>query len=79
MASARERTLPLTQICRELGESCLRRWMAWADIDKGREGPSTAERDELVRLHRENRQLAMENEILKRAAAYFAKENVLPR
>jgi transposase len=82
VALARERAKPLTQICRELdvSESCLRRWMALADIDGGhREGSSTAERDELVRLRRENRQLAMENEILKRAAAYFAKENVLPK
>ena len=43
-----------------------------------REGLSTAEKQELVRLRRENRVLTMENEILKRAAAYFARENVLP-
>jgi transposase-like protein len=66
----------------ELGisESGLRRWMAQDDVDTGRkEGLSTSEREELVRLRRENRRLEMELEITKRAAALFAKENVLPK
>ena len=69
-------------MARELGisESGLRRWMAQAEVDQGkREGLSSGEKQELVRLRRENRVLHMENEILKRAAAYFAKENVLPK
>ena len=77
-----ERAKPIAQIARDLGisESCLRRWMSQADVDAGRkEGLSSDERKELVKLRRENRTLAMENEILKRAAAYFAKENVLPK
>lgn len=41
-------------------------------------GLSGRERDELVELRREARTLKLENEILKRAAAYFARENVLP-
>jgi transposase-like protein len=54
--------------------------MAQDDIDSGRkEGLSTADREELVRLRRENRRLEMEIEILKRASAYFARENVLPK
>jgi len=40
---------------------------------------TSAERKELVELRRETRTLKLENEILKRAAAYFAKENVLPK
>jgi len=79
---ARERAKPVGQIAKDLGisESCLRGWVAQADIDQGRrQGLTTDERAELVKLRRENRTLAMENEILKRAAAYFARENVLPK
>ena len=79
---AREGSKPVVQVARELGisESGLRRWMAQADVDDGRrEGVSSSEKQELVRLRRENRVLAMENEILKRAAAYFARENILPK
>jgi transposase len=79
---ARQGDKPVAQIARDLGisESGLRRWMAQAEVDEGkREGLTTAEKQELVRLRRENRVLQTENEILKRAAAYFAKENVLPK
>jgi transposase-like protein len=54
--------------------------MAQDDIDTGRrEGISTDERGELVELRRRSRVLEMEVEILKRASAYFARENVLPK
>ncbi len=79
---ARLREKPIAQIARDLGiaESGLRRWMAQADVDEGRrEGLSTDEKADLVRLRRENRTQAMEIEILKRASAYFARENVLPK
>jgi transposase len=78
----RQRERPITQTAAELGvaQSALHRWLRQAAVDDGeREGLSTAERSELVRLRRENRTLEMENEILKRAAAFFARENVLPK
>ncbi len=79
---ARLREKPIAVIASDLGisESCLRRWMDVADVDQGRkEGVSTEERAELVRLRREVRVKEMEIEILKRASAYFARENVLPK
>jgi transposase-like protein len=80
---ARLREKPVAEIATDLGisDSCLRNWMAQADRDEGRrnDGLSTAEREELVRLRRELRATKLENEILKRAAAYFAAENVLPK
>jgi transposase-like protein len=79
---ARLREKPVAEIARDLGisDSCLRGWMARADVDEGhREGVSSRERQELIELRRELRVTKMENEILKRAAAYFARENVLPK
>ena len=79
---ARLRDKPVAEIASDLGisDSCLRNWMAQADIEEGRrEGLTSRERDELVQLRREARTLKLENEILKRAAAYFARENVLPK
>lgn len=79
---ARQRERPLPQLASDLGISAqtLRNWLKQADINEGRrEGLTTEERAELVRLRRANRLLEMENEILKRAAAYFARENVLPK
>lgn len=73
---------PIAQIAKDLGivESGLRRWMKQADIDEGKkDGLTSDERAELVRLRREKRVLEMEVEILKRASAYFARENVLPK
>jgi transposase len=79
---ARLREKPIAQIAKDLkiSESCLRRWMDLADVDEGNKpGLSSDERAELVRLRRENRVQAMEIEILKRASAFFARENVLPK
>lgn len=82
VALAREGVKPIAQVAKDLGvsDSCLRGWIARADIDAGtKSGVNTDERAEPVRLRREIRTLALENEILKRAAAYFARENVLPK
>jgi transposase len=51
-------------------------WVAQADRDGGkrRDGLTSAEREELVKLRRENRQLKLEREILSKAAAWFAQE-----
>ena len=79
---ARLREKPTAQIANDLGisDSCLRNWVRQADIEAGtRPGTTRDERAELIELRRELRVTKMENEILKRAAAYFARENVLPK
>jgi transposase-like protein len=61
----------------DLTETALREWVKRADVDSGQGPPgalTTAEREELTRLRRENKRLQMEREILKKAAAFFAKE-----
>ena len=61
----------------ELTESALRTWVKQSQVDAG-EGPAdaltTAEKEELSRLRRENKQLRQEREILEAAATFFAKE-----
>ena len=82
MIHRRAQQRPIAQVAKSLGisESCLRNWLAQADRDEGRrEGLTSEERKELAALRREKRRLEVENEILRRAAAYFARENVLPK
>jgi transposase len=65
------------QVARDLGiaNESLRRWIIEADIERGdAPGLTTDERAELTRLRRENRTLRIEREILKKAAAFFARE-----
>lgn len=66
------------QIARDLGiaEQSLYRWLKQADLDSGKRsgGLTTEEREELRHLRHENRILRQEREILKKAAAFFAKE-----
>ena len=62
----------------DLTESAVRTWVHQARVDRGQGKPgelTTAEREELQLLRREVKQLRMEREILKKAAAFFAKEN----
>ena len=57
----------------DVSKESVRRWMRQADVDDGVSGGQTSnEQSELVQLRRDKRRLEMENEILRRAAAYFA-------
>jgi len=79
---ARQKTKPVAELAKELriSESCLRNWMAQVDVHESGSATelTSKEKKELVELRRDKRRLEMEVEILKRAAAYFARENVLP-
>ena len=62
----------------DLTETALREWVTRADIDAGNGPPealTTAEREELAKLRRDNKRLTMERDILKAAATFFAKES----
>ncbi|MBD2766175.1 IS3 family transposase [Kocuria sp. cx-455] len=77
VAVARKHEAPLSQIARDFGisEATLHNWLRKADVDDGvRPGVTTAEAEELKALKRRNRLLEQENEILRRAAAFFARE-----
>ena len=61
----------------DISVESVRRWVRQAEIDDGmRDGLTSAEQAEVVQLRRDKRRLEMENEILRRAAAFFAKESL---
>ena len=61
----------------DISVQSVQRWKRQADIDDGiKDGLTSAEQAEIVQLRRQNRKLEMENEILRRAAAYFAKDTL---
>lgn len=74
----RESRKTVKQIAKDLGIShqSLRNWVKQVDLDNGRrtDGFTTEEREEIRRLRRENRILREERDILRKAAAFFAKE-----
>ncbi len=72
-------TIPEVAVDFDVSEESVRRWVKQADIDDGLvNGQTSSEQSELVQLRRRMRKLEMENEILRRAAAYFA-QGSLPK
>jgi transposase len=69
----------IAQVARDLDltASALAGWVkrARADRDGGKSGLTSDERAELAKLRKENRELKMERELLKKWAAFFAKES----
>jgi transposase len=76
---ARTSGKPHAQIAQDLGmtSETLRLWLKQADLDDGKrhDGLTSEDQEELRRLRRENRILREEREILRKAAAFFAREN----
>jgi transposase-like protein len=71
-------SVPEVAVDFHVSEESVRRWMKQADVDDGIvEGQTSSEQSELVQLRRRMRKLEMENEILRRAAAYFAQSSLL--
>lgn len=76
---ARRGDLSITEVAADFGISVesVKRWKRQADIDDGiKDGLTSSEQAEVVQLRRDKRRLEMENEILRRAAAYFARDTL---
>jgi len=76
----KDQGLSVTDVCRsmDLGETAVRRWVQQDAAELGGEAgigkPLTAEQQRIRQLEAENRQLRMDNDILKKASAFFARE-----
>ena len=71
-----DRTVVDVAVSLGIGEGTLGNWVRQARVDRGeRVGVSTTEREEMVKLRRENTQLRMERDLLKRATAFWVKES----
>ena len=76
----KDQGLSVVQVCRDLnlGETAVRRWMAQFDAERGGQSgigkPLTAEQQRIRQLENENRQLRQDNDLLKKASAFFARE-----
>ena len=72
-----DRTIAQVAVDLDLTETALREWVKRSDVDAGKGPPdaTTAEREELARLRRDNKRLTQERDILKAAATFFAKES----
>jgi transposase len=78
LCEAGGRSITQVAIDLDLTETALRDWVKRAAADAGKGAPNvltTSERDELGELRKRVKRLEMEREILKKAAAFFAKEN----
>ncbi|MDO8733231.1 MAG: transposase [Actinomycetota bacterium] len=79
VAVARRGDLSIAEVAVDfdIAEESVRRWMRQADVDDGiKDGLTSAEQAEVVQLRRKMRRLELENEILRRAAAYFAQSSL---
>ena len=81
MAIARRREVPVAQIARDFGisETTVQNWVSKAEVEDGvKPGVTSIESAELRELKKRNRLLEMENEVLRRAAAYLS-QGSLPK
>ena len=79
--SSGERHGHVTRIARQLdiGPETLRHWVRQAEIDRGtRPGTTTGERERIVELEKENRELRRANQTLKEASVFFARSSIGP-
>jgi transposase len=80
---ARRGDRPIASLAKglQISESCLRSWLYQADIDENGSDfwLTSEEKRELAELRREKRRLEIENDILKRAVAHFARDNIRPQ